>query len=356
MTNFKFFLALNRMNNVGPRTVTKLLRRWPELDEMFKLSESQLEKEGLPSKLAQAIAGFDMKVVDADLRFQEQAGRHLLTWESTEYPSLLKEIYDPPVVLYAVGQLSALQKPAIAMVGSRNPSITGLENAQRFAKALAMENLTIVSGMALGVDAHAHMGCLAAKGQTIAVLGTGVDCIYPKRHSRLAGDIINNGLLLSEFPLKTPPVAGHFPRRNRIISGLSLATLVVEAAIRSGSLITARFALEHNREVFAIPGSIHNPLARGCHYLLQQGAKLVTSVKDIMEELGLGVLEQIEKSNTVNLATDKGKLVKYIGFETTTMDQMIVRSGYNVEQVACELADLELEGLVQAVPGGYIRC
>lgn len=357
MNNLPFYLALNRMGKVGPRTVTKLLQRWPDLQRMFQLSASELEKEGLSGVLAQNIAGFDFNLIQADFDwFNAADNHHILTWDSPEYPALLKEINDPPIVLYAKGQLSCLQQPKLAIVGSRNPTITGSENARMFAKSIAAYNVTIVSGLALGIDAQAHLGCLEAGGQTIAVLGTGVDRIYPHRNVKIAHKIIQNGLLVSEFPLKSPPIAGHFPRRNRIISGLSLCTLVVESAIKSGSLITARMALEQNRDVLAIPGSIHNPLARGCHYLLQQGAKLVTSVADVLEELMIDSIEQTTGNAMLPLASGNKNLVKFIGFEITTVDQIILRSGCSVEQVTRELAELELNGAVVSVPGGYMRC
>ena len=356
MSNIRYYLALNRMNKVGPRTVMKLQKRWPDLQEMFQLSTQQLESAGLPSLLAQTITGFDLNLVDADLEWLESANNHLLTWDSKEYPALLKEIADPPFVLYAKGQLSTLEQPKLAIVGSRNPSITGSENAKHFAHELAAHNITITSGLALGIDAQAHIGCLEAGGQTIAVLGTGIDCIYPRRHLKLAEQISQNGLLISEFPLKSPPIAGHFPRRNRIISGLSLCTLVIEAAIKSGSLITARLALEQNRDVLAIPGSIHNPLARGCHYLLQQGAKLVTSVNDVLDELRIEHHQVTTDKKLFSLASEKGNLVQFIGFETTSVDQIIIRSGCSVEQVTGELAELELLGTIKSVPGGYMRC
>jgi DNA processing protein len=356
MNNLPYLLALNRMDKVGPRTVAKLKKRWPELQDMFQLSLIELEQQGIPSPLAQTIKNFDLNQIDEDLKWQDAAiDNHLLTWESPNYPSLLKEITDPPVILYAKGQLSALEQPNLAMVGSRNPSITGSENAKQFAKELAAQGITIVSGLALGIDAQAHLGCLEANGQTVAVLGTGIDCIYPRRHLKMAQQITQKGLLLSEFPLKSPPIAGHFPRRNRIISGLSLCTLVVEAAIKSGSLITARMALEQNRDVLAIPGSIHNPLARGCHYLLQQGAKLVTSVTDVLDELRIEHLQITADKPIFSLASRNENLVKFIGFEMTSIDQIMIRSGYDVEQVTGELAELELQGAVISVPGGYIR-
>jgi DNA processing protein len=356
MSNLPYYLALNRMNKVGPRTVSRLQKRWPDLNKMFELSKSQLEEAGLPPLLAGLISSFDLKVIDADLRWLNEAeDHHVLTWESENYPILLKEITDPPVVLYAKGQLSAFEHPKLAVIGSRNPSVTGMENARVFSSELAKQGITIVSGLALGIDAQAHRGCLEAKGQTIAVMGTGIDCIYPRRNIKLAEQVMQNGLLLTEFPLKSPPIAGHFPRRNRIISGLSLCTLVVEATIKSGSLITARMALEQNRDVLAIPGSIHNPLARGCHHLVQQGAKLVTSIGDVLEELRIEPKLPIGKS-IVPLASENKNLVKFIGFEMTTIDQIIVRSGYTVEQVICELAELELKGAILSVPGGYLRC
>lgn len=357
MTNLRPLLALNRIDKIGPRTVFKLLEKWPDLNDMFQLSKGELEYAGLPSWMAEAIAQFDKNKINTDLDWLNSDENHsILTWESPEYPKLLKEIHNPPVVLYAKGQLSAFEQPPIGLVGSRNPSITGIENARSFSKELASHNLTIVSGLALGIDAQAHIGCLEAQGQTIAVLGTGIDTIYPRRHMKLAQQICQNGLLLSEFPLKSAPIAGHFPRRNRIISGLSLCILVIEAAIKSGSLITAKMALEQNRDVLAIPGSIHNPMARGCHYLLQQGAKLVTSVHDVLEELNLGKQQTSSKEPAFSLASKNENLVKFIGFETTTIDQMIQRSGYTIEQVTNELANLELQGLIAAIPGGYTRC
>lgn len=357
MNNLPYYLALNRMERVGPRTVAKFQKRWPDLENMFRLSATELEQEGLSPALAQTIAGFNLNMIDEDLNWLQAAdNHHILTWDSCDYPALLKEINDPPIVLYVKGVLGSLNPPKLAVVGSRNPTVTGSENARHFAKAIAAYGVTIVSGLALGIDAEAHRGCLESKGQTIAVLGTGIDQIYPRRHHSLAQQIVQNGLLISEFPLKSPPTAGHFPRRNRIISGLSLCTLVVESAIKSGSLITARMALEQNRDVLAIPGSIHNPLARGCHYLLQQGAKLVTSVADVLEELQIDSEQQSADKTTLPLASGNKNLVKFIGFEMTTVDQIILRSGCTVEQVTSELAELELNGAVVSVPGGYMRC
>lgn len=357
MNNLTYLLALNRMNKVGPRTVIKLQRRWPDLQEMFQLTAKLLEKAGVPPLLAQTIANFDLKTVEADFQWEQASGNHhLIGWDCADYPKLLKEIPDPPLVLYGHGLLSAFSQPTLAMVGSRNPSITGRENAKHFAKELSALGITIVSGLALGIDAEAHHGCLLAGGQTIAVLGTGVDCIYPRSHTKLAEHIQQTGLLLSEFPLESPPNAGHFPRRNRIISGLSLCTLVVEAAVKSGSLITARMACEQNRDVLAIPGSIHNPLSRGCHHLLQQGAKLVASVSDVLDELRIEQQPQAANEVCESLDSTAGNLVQFIGFEMTSIDQIIMRSGYSIEHVTATLAELELLGVIQSIAGGYIRC
>ncbi len=356
MINKKYLLALNRISQIGPRTIQKLLKRWPNLEELFRSSAQELECVGLPPAMAKAITDFDLSQVDKDWRWQEADNHLLLTWSDSAYPALLKEIHDPPPVLYAIGDLSCFKQPTVAMVGSRKPSVTGSETAWRFGYELATHQITVVSGLALGIDAQAHSGCLQAGGKTIAVMGTGIDRIYPYRHRQLADKICQNGLLLSEFVLNSPPIAGHFPRRNRIISGLSLITLVVEAAIKSGSLITARLAMEQNRDVLAIPGSIHNPLARGCHHLLQQGAKLVTSCEDVLSELHRDYVPTSRDETPMALASENKNLVKCIGFETTTVDQIIERSGLTVEKVACDLAELEIQGVVKAVPGGYTRC
>lgn len=356
MKNKKYLLAFNRMRQIGPRTVMKLQERWPDLEEAFRQPRHVLEKAGISSKAAGEMLQFDFAVLEEDWRWEKAQNHSILTWDDPDYPALLREIYDPPTVLYSIGDLACLHEPAVAMVGTRNPSVTGSETAKRFGFELARHKITVVSGLALGIDAQAHLGCLEARGKTVAVMATGMDLVYPSRHRSLAGKICQTGLLLTEFPLGTKPIAGHFPRRNRIISGLSLATLVVEAAIKSGSLITARLALEQNRDIFAIPSSIYNPQARGCHYLLQQGAKLVTSCDDILNELCLEKVSSAIDAPSAALAIENQNLVKCIGFETTTLDQIIVRSGLSFEKVACDLAELELQGVVKAVPGGYMRC
>lgn len=361
MDNKKYFLALNRIYRVGPLTVTKLLKRWPHLQEMFELSERALIQAGLPQLLANAISSFDIQIIQEDLLWEDsKQNHHIITWEDSYYPRLLKEIYNPPVVLYACGDLLSLEQKAIAVVGTRKPSALGRENALQFARELCLQNITIVSGLALGVDAQAHQGCLDVGGRTIAVMGTGIDIIYPWRHRGLSDLISQNGLLLSEFPLKSAPIAGHFPRRNRIISGLASITLIVEAALRSGSLITARLALEQNRDVLAIPGSIHNPQARGCNHLVQQGAKLVTSVQEVLDEMpeyddAKGV-NAIPSQEVTKLALESHSLVEFMGDDVVTASQLVLRSGFEMSNVLCSLANLELQGMIKAVTGGYTRC
>ena len=356
MSNRPYLIALNHIPGIGPRGVIKLLRRWPDLKDMFSLSASQLQAAGLSSVLATAIASFNFRKVDNDLVWATEDRHHLLTWDDTLYPALLREISDPPLTLYAIGDLNCLYHTNVAIVGSRNPSLTGKDLARTFGYELATHGVVVVSGLALGIDERAHTGAIEASGKTIAVMGTGVDHIYPYRHRPLAESIIKNGLLLSEFPRGTQPIAGHFPRRNRIISGLSLCTLVVEASLRSGSLITARLALEQNREVLAVPGSLQNPQAKGCHHLLQQGAKLVVSTQDILDELpsfdcsmSTGKFDKFVKDNC-------NDFMKYIGCDITHIDNIVEQSGLSLNEVLCQLAQLEIEGLISAVAGGYTRC
>ena len=355
MNHVASFLALNRMPGIGPRTVMSLLLRWPRLADLFQLSCADLIESGLSVKLAQAISSFDHRQVEPDLLWQSKPGQTILTWDDPRYPALLREIHDPPFVLYVRGSLEALEQKTVSMVGSRQPSIMGEEIAFSFAADFARHQLAVVSGLALGIDACSHRGCLSQDGVTIAVMATGIDRIYPAAHRDLAEKICKKGVLLSEFPLNTPPMSGHFPRRNRIISGLSSSTLVVEAAIRSGSLITARYAVEQNRDVLAVPGSIHHDLAKGCHYLLQQGACLVGSSRDVLDALGVAH-QDVGVTHSRTLARRNENLVQCIGFETTTIDQVVYRSGLSLNEILSKLSELEMLGDIQAVPGGYMRC
>jgi DNA processing protein len=274
------------------------------------------------------------------------------------YPKPLLEIADPPALFYAVGRVELLQRSALAIVGSRNASAQGESNAASFAQALSDAGLTIVSGLAAGIDAAAHRGGLAGAGSTIAVLGTGVDIVYPRRNTELARLIEARGLLLSEFPLGSGPIAHNFPRRNRLISGLARGCLVVEAALASGSLITARAALDQGREVFAIPGSIHSPLSKGCHSLIKSGAKLVESADDVLTELGgfrpSGYASTTAAGPGAPARGDAG-LLTHMGHDPVDVDSLCLRAGLSAEQVSSELLRLELDGQVAALPGGLYQ-
>lgn len=304
-------------------------------------------------------------MVKSDLRWAELSNNHLITLHNPLYPAQLREIHDPPPILFVTGDPEVLSTPQLAIVGSRNPSASGKENAREFAFHLAKSGITITSGLAIGIDGACHTGALEADGLTIAVTGTGLDRVYPASQHQLAHAVAESGAIVSEFPPGTEARASNFPRRNRIISGLSLGTLVVEAAEKSGSLITARLASEQGREVFAIPGSIHNPLARGCHRLIRQGAKLVETAGDILEELAplIGNIkaplekERDDSSATEsNLAPEYQKLLECMGYDPLQMDLIIDRSGLTPEEVSSMLILLELEGHVSSAPGGiYCR-
>jgi DNA processing protein len=291
--------------------------------------------------------------------------RHVAVLGDQIYPPALLETADPPLLLYLMGQLPRLSTPGpcIAIVGSRNPTPQGLLNARQFGLACATAGLTVVSGLALGVDGAAHEGALEAPdcsgtGTTIAVVGTGLDRVYPQRHLQLAHRIARRGLLISEYPLGTPPLAANFPRRNRIISGLSLGTLVVEAALSSGSLITARFAAEQGREVFAIPGSIHAPQSRGCHALIRQGAKLVESAQDILEELQLaphGNASNGQSAGVPGEAVRHGPLLGALGHDPVSLDALSARTGFDTATLQIQLLELELAGAVARLPGGMFQ-
>jgi len=291
----------------------------------------------------------------ADLEWLEKPGNRFLCITDAAYPPLLREIPGPPPLLFVCGDPSVLREPQIAIVGSRNPTQGGCGNARAFSEFLARAGLAITSGLAIGIDACAHEAALAAGGRTIAVAATGLDRVYPASHRELAHAIAGQGALVSEFPLGTPPRREHFPRRNRLISGLSLGVLVVEAAVRSGSLITARYAAEQGREVFAIPGSIHSPLARGCHALIRQGAKLVETAQDVLEELG--ALARFVEAPTTGTDRSPGdpvlsNFLELMGHDPVDMDTLIAQSGLTAGAVSSMLLDMELRGLVEALPGG----
>lgn len=293
-------------------------------------------------------AGPDAAALDAAHAWLDQPGNSILTLADADYPRQLLEIPDPPALLYCKGRRELLGRPALGVVGSRNATPQGVRDAEAFARALADAGLTIVSGLAAGIDAAAHRGGLAGAGSSIAVIGTGLDRIYPARNQALARELAEQGLIVSEFALGTPPVPGNFPRRNRLISGLARGVLVVEAAPGSGSLITARVAAEQGREVFAIPGSIHAPLARGCHVLIKQGAKLVESAADVLEELAWpGRL-----AAPVLPETEPDPLLGALDGAPATLDTLMQRTGLTLDALSAKLLALELEGRVATLPGG----
>ena len=347
-----------RVPGVGPVAAQRLLAHFSP-EQIFQASRATLSGAGISDKLIDAIQNPPWERVEQDLLWLEQPENFALTLDDAAYPEQLKEISDPPPLLFVKGKPELLRQPQIAMVGSRNPSTIGSKIAHEFAQALAQAGFVITSGMALGIDAASHHGALNAGGLTIAVAGTGLDRVYPACHKQLATDIVAQGALVSEFPPGTTAKAGHFPRRNRIISGLCQGLLVVEAAQQSGSLITARMALEQNREVFAIPGSIYNPLARGCNALIRQGAKLVETVEDIFEELGQynqsfkPIGAQISQTA---LDLEQQNLLKLIPYSPITVDNLVQESGYSVEAVSSMLLVLELQGYIAAAAGGsYYR-
>jgi DNA processing protein len=379
VTSLSSWLTLLRAPGLHAARLHPLLERFGSAEAILAATPAALCESAVAPVLVdwlQSRRGHSDPAIDAELRWLEHDGHHFVPLASDSYPPLLAEVSDAPVGLFVRGDPAALSLPQLAIVGSRNPTAGGRDNATGFAAHLARRGLAITSGLAIGIDAAAHQGALAAEGVTIAVCGTGLDVDYPSAHGALAEAIAKRGALVSEFPLGMPALQANFPRRNRIISGLALGTLVVEAAVRSGSLITARLAAEQGREVFAIPGSIHNPLARGCHQLLRQGAKLVETCDDIFAELRalVGALAPAlqaavsderkpgtagpESSAAVAPALDKAYeiLLDALGFEPAGVDTLVERTGFAADEVASMLLILELDGKLESRPGGrYVR-
>jgi DNA processing protein len=359
------WLALWRVKGVGAKTYLKLLEVFAQPSAVFSAKTAELQKAGLSLDIANRIKGFDFNEIAPDLKWLELEDCHVMCWLDDDYPALLREIPDPPPVLFIRGDRSLLSSFQIAMVGARSPSPLALKTTKAFSKSFTNFGLTVTSGMALGVDQAAHWGAVEAGGKTIAVTATGLDRVYPASHKQLAGEIVKTGALVSEFPIGTQPQPGYFPRRNRIISGLSLGVLVVEAAIKSGTLVTARHAMEQGREVFAIPGSIHNPLSKGCHHLIRQGAKLIETAEDVLEDLGNlslvalgdGVDGQKEESGSPVLQGDYAVVLEKIAFDPISVDDLKAETNFTVEEISSMLLVLELEGLVSSAPGGlFYRC
>lgn len=363
------WLALILAPGLGPQRVLGLAEQLPSLSDWPGLSNDQLRSCGLTRPQIDALHRPDADALQRALDWLDGPAHFLITRDDTLYPPLLKQIPDPPLALFVAGRPELLVYPQLAIVGSRNATPGGLEHARDFAGTIARAGFGITSGLAAGVDSSAHEGCLDAGGLTVAVTGTGPDQIYPARNKALAHRIIDHGAMLTPFPPGTPPLPGNFPARNRIISGMSLGTLVVEAGLRSGSLITARLATEQGREVFAIPGSVHNPQARGCHRLIRDGARLVETADEVIDELAplagdlarslqalLGSDLRSELDNRgveTHLLEDEEylKLLDAVGFDPTPIDTIIQRSELTAAAVSSMLLMMELEGHVAAHPG-----
>ncbi|MCK5386049.1 MAG: DNA-processing protein DprA, partial [Gammaproteobacteria bacterium] len=357
--SLRSWLALTHVPNLGPIRIHSLLEVFDNPSVILDAGRSSWKEVGLSEKMIENLSAPDWEKVDADLIWAEQENASIITLDDDRYPTMLKNISDAPSLLYTLGQAEILKLPQLAIVGSRNPTHAGRDIAHDFAAYLTAMGMTVTSGMAMGIDAAAHQGALDTMqkglnghGFTAAVTGTGLDRVYPAKNREIAHKIAENGVLVSEYAPGTPPLPGNFPRRNRIISGLSMGVLVVEAALQSGSLITARLASEQGREVFAVPGSIHHPLAKGCHVLIRQGAKLVETAQHILEELG-GFVEMLnENDSTTGLNKESGQsetdsvfhvddeykeVLKCIGFEPTSVDKVVERSGLTADAVCSML-------------------
>lgn len=342
------WLRLALVPGVGNTSLIRLLTAFGSPEAVLASGRAALSAHLTPAQCDALLAGPDPAELEAALAWLDQPGNSLMTLADADYPKSLLEITDPPAMLYCKGRRELLGRACLGVVGSRNATPQGARDAEAFAHVLSDAGLTIVSGLALGIDAAAHRGGLMGAASSIAVIGTGLDRIYPAKNKALAHQLAESGLVVSEFPLGTPPVAGNFPRRNRIISGLSRGVLVVEAAPDSGSLITARVATEQGREVFAIPGSIHSPVSRGCHALIKQGAKLVESAADILDELAW----QQRLTAPHHPETPSDPVLEVLGDAPTTLDSLAERTGLTLDALSAKLLTLELEGHIATLPGG----
>jgi DNA processing protein len=352
------WLQLTLTPGLGAATLRGLLQKFGLPENVLAAGRAELARyagaDALQALDSAAVAG----AVEQALAWLARPGHSIVTLADATYPRLLLEIPDPPALLYCRGRAELLGRPALAVVGSRNATAQGASNAEQFARAFSAAGLTIISGLAQGIDAAAHRGGLAADASTIAVLGTGVDNVYPKTNAALAEDVAARGLLVSEFPLGTQALAHNFPRRNRLISGLAQGCLVVEAALGSGSLITARSAAEQGREVFAVPGSIHSPLSKGCHALIKSGAKLAESAEDVLSELASFRRTGFASTRAPAAARAAGgdePLLECMGFDPVDVDSLCARAGLPAERVSTDLLRLELAGRVAVLPGGLYQ-
>jgi DNA processing protein len=358
------WLRLERSSGIGPRTGLKLLDAFGSIDAILGAGRDALAAQLGPAQVRSLFAPASSdteRLVEATLRWREQAGHQVLALGEPGYPELLANIPDPPLLLYIKGRAELLAAPMLAMVGSRNASVQGKANALAFAEALSGAGLCIVSGLALGIDAAAHEGALRGPGSTVAVVGTGPDLVYPARNRGLCERIAAEGCIVSEYPVGTPPLPGNFPKRNRIISGLAAGVLVVEAAAQSGSLITARQAAEQGREVFAIPGSIHASLAKGCHVLIREGAKLVDTAADVLEAMAWSPLvrgapaQAPARRPSVAIPDDSAALLAALGHDPVEPDTLLASLGMSAALLSSQLLALELAGMLERRPGGRVQ-
>jgi len=349
-----YWLALAMAPGVGAVLFRRLLEAFGKPEKVFQAKTKELERvEGIGPKVAASLCRFDWGAqVEKEFRAAEKKGVRMLTWEDPEYPENLKQIYDPPPLLYVRGALSPQDARAIAVVGSRHPTLYGQSAAERIARGLSQQKITVISGLARGIDSCAHRGALAGGGRTLAVLGCGADVIYPPENRDLFEQIVARGAVLTEFPMGTPPDRDHFPTRNRLISGLSLGVAVVEATLRSGSLITARFALEQNRDVFAVPGNVDSLRSAGTNRLIKQGAKLVSRAEDIVEEvLPARPWAPPESPPVPPLTEEEQQVFMVLESEFQHIDAITARTSLGSARVARILLSLELAGHVKQVPG-----
>ena len=350
--SLKAWLALSLTRGLGGETARLLLKEFGSPDAVFAASISSLKSFVKADTATEIKKGIADDAIASALAWLEDPGNHIVTLADSDYPQALLNIPDPPLLLYVKGRLDLLNRSALAIVGSRSATPQGMHNAEAFAKSLSDAGLCIISGLAHGIDASAHRGALRGPGSSIAIVGTGLDKVYPAANRDLAHALAQQGTLVSEFPLGTPPLAANFTRRNRLISGMSLGCLVVEASLQSGSLITARLALEQGREVFAIPGSIHAPQSKGCHALLKQGAKLVETAQDILEELGRQLVVTAQAASS---GGSTSALLDRLGHDPVDVDTLCERSGLTIAELSAMLLTLELEGRISALPGGLYQ-
>jgi len=359
MNNTALWLALSKVEGIGAIRIKNLLAHFNSIENIASADVKSLEEvEGISAGLAMSIVKVRNQIdIEAELKKNKEKQINIITIDNPDYPLMLKDIYDSPAILYYKGNYSAsLFEKSLAIVGTRSATIYGREIAKNLAGELVKQGITVVSGMAAGIDTAAHKGALTAGGKTVAVPGCGADIIYPASNKELYWEIVKNGLVLSEYPPETMPEAGRFPARNRIISGLCRGVIIIETPEKSGALITADFALEQGREVFAVPGNINNPKNKGCHNLIRQGAILITETKDILDELGWS--EQFIKSSPkdkspINLTDKEQKIYSLLGDGPVHIDVILEKSGINSSEIMQILMMLELKGIIQQLPGKF---